>query len=128
METKSARILLIEDDEMLSGLYTELLRDRGYSVDTAADGNQALEKIKKEHWNLIISDIIIPGMDGFQVIEQARKEGIIPVTTKVIFMTNLYNSDQDKRAVLKGDAYLVKVQLTPENFLQEVEKSLSNHQ
>ncbi len=122
MEPRDVKILLIEDDEMLLQLYTDILREKGYRVDTANDGTKAFEKIKKQKWNLILCDIVLPQMNGFEVITKARDAQMITEETPVIFLTNMYTDDQNKQALKHGKDYIIKSQLTPDQFLERIEK------
>ncbi|WP_298095844.1 response regulator, partial [uncultured Campylobacter sp.] len=59
-------ILLVEDDEALSSAIREKLLDEGFSVSCAFDGKQAAETLDEAHFDLIISDVMMPKMDGFE--------------------------------------------------------------
>ena len=65
-----ASILLIDDDKILRVMTTELLRAGGHAVDTANDGNAGLELYKSGQYDLVITDIMMPEMNGLQLIEQ----------------------------------------------------------
>ncbi|MFC1674882.1 response regulator [Candidatus Omnitrophota bacterium] len=66
-------ILVIDDDELILGTLKRLLRGEGYGVSTAQSGQEAIEKIKNVNYNLIITDIRMPGLDGVETIKQIRK-------------------------------------------------------
>jgi len=77
-------ILVVEDElAMLTGL-KDNLEIEGYTVDTAADGNIALKKILENQYNLILLDVMLPGISGFDICRKARKEG---VKTPIILLT-----------------------------------------
>lgn len=120
MQTSPIHILLIEDDDMLSQLYTDLLRDTGYVVDTAVDGEKGLEKIAQKEWNLILCDIVIPVIDGLSLIQRAKKQHILNPKTKIVFLSNMYTEDQSRQALNLGDGYLIKVQLQPDEFIEKI--------
>jgi len=79
-----ARILLAEDDESLRGFLARGLAKAGYRVHEAPDGAQALEAMTKEKFDLLIADIVMPGMDG---IELARRACLELPTLRVMFIT-----------------------------------------
>ncbi len=75
----SAKILLIEDDQDLSSLLSELLTLDGYTVDSAYTGNDGLQKALATHWDAIILDIMLPEMDGLEVLRRLRPQCKSPV-------------------------------------------------
>lgn len=123
MENK--KILLIEDDEFLRQLYTDILISGGYTVTSAADGNKGLEKLLGGGWDLVLLDMILPGMSGLELAKHALTSQQAKPFKHLVFLTNMYSDDQQKEAMALGDAYLIKIQLTPENFLEQVKKFLS---
>ena len=74
------QILIVEDDKELSQLFQKVLEKNGYQVKSASDGAQALEVLDKEYIDLIISDIMMPVMDGYELVSELRSAGYqIPV-------------------------------------------------
>jgi len=82
------RILIIDDEELITKSLERLLNKEGYEVTVSKSGAEALEKIKETDFNLIISDVRMPGLDGIETIKQIRayleKEGKSPVTEVLI--------------------------------------------
>ena len=66
------QILIVEDDKELSQLFQKVLEKNGYQVKSASDGAQALEVLDKEYIDLIISDIMMPVMDGYELVSELR--------------------------------------------------------
>ena len=66
------QILIVEDDKELSQLFQKVLEKNGYQVKSASDGAQALEILDKEYIDLIISDIMMPVMDGYELVSELR--------------------------------------------------------
>jgi len=100
------RILIAEDDAELRQLFQRVLTKNGYSVKGVADGRQALEAIEKEYFDLIISDIMMPVMDGYELVRSLRDEGsqipVMMITAKDAF-------DDMRLGFLSGsDDYMVK--------------------
>ena len=74
------QILIVEDDKELSQLFQKVLEKNGYQVKSASDGALALEILDKEYIDLIISDIMMPVMDGYELVSELRSAGYqIPV-------------------------------------------------
>lgn len=105
MATKQ-RILLVEDEEHLLEAIKLNLELEGYKVTTANDGKKALKVFKEERFNLIILDVMLPEIDGFQVAETIRLEN---TEVPIMFLT-AKNTSEDKVTGLKkgADDYLVK--------------------
>lgn len=100
------RILLIEDDESLCQSLSFQLRQEGFEVDVCQDGEEGLLFARQQLHDLIVLDRMLPTMEGMQVLEHLRKEG---VTTPVIFLTALGQvSDRTQGLNLGADDYLVK--------------------
>ena len=78
------KILIVEDDKELSLLFQKVLKKSGYQVKSASDGAQALEVLDREYIDLIISDIMMPVMDGLETAEKIRKSGREDAGTVII--------------------------------------------
>ena len=113
-----AKILVVDDDLILGRLYKSALENDGHEVDTAADGEEGLEKVKSFHPSFILSDIMMPRMDGLTFLKKlkdAKETKDIPV----IVMTNL--NDEENAKIAKKDGAL-KLVLKNEQGPQEVVK------
>lgn len=122
MENK--QILLVEDDQFLRTLYTDLLKTEHYLIETAVDGEQAFNKIKTGGWSLILLDIILPKIDGLTVVDKLKNENPDSLKQKIVFLTNLDQSDTINKIKLSGFPYLVKSDLNPEQFINQIKKFL----
>lgn len=120
------KILICEDDEFLRELYSDVLKaEQGYSVETAVDGEDALQKISLGGWDLILLDIIMPKFSGLDVAKKV-KETPPPTPNKcIVFLTNLDKGEEIKEALLLGNGYLIKSQITPGDLVKEVALYLS---
>lgn len=94
---KIKKILIAEDEKPLSRALSLKLTNEGYEVEAAYDGAEAVEKLKKGGFDLLLLDLIMPKKDGFGVLEERKKAKI---KTPVLVLTNL-SQDQDKEKVLK---------------------------
>ncbi|UWD47548.1 response regulator transcription factor [Clostridioides difficile] len=101
----SKRILVIEDDIDIQNIIKTFLENTGYTIITANDGLDGIEKFKKQQFDLILLDILMPKIDGFVVCEMIRNESNIPI----IILTALdEETDQVKGFELKVDDYITK--------------------
>lgn len=116
-------ILVVEDDEFLTSILCSRLRSTGTNAVQARTGEEALEEIKKGLPDLILLDILLPGIDGYEVLKQIRnsdKTKNIPV----IIMSNFSQlKDKKKAADLSAD-FLVKALVNPDDIVKKVEDTL----
>lgn len=114
-----SKIMLVEDDNSLREIYEARLAAEGYKVVSAKDGEEALAMALKERPDLIIADIMMPKVSGFDMLDILRST---PETknTKIIMMTALSQAEDKARAEKLGaDRYLVKSQVTLEDVTRE---------
>lgn len=119
-----AKILLVEDDNNLREIYGARLMAEGHKIVSAQDGEEALAVAVKEKPDLIIADVMMPRVSGFEMLDILRNA---PETknTKVIIMTALSEAEDKKHAdKLGADKYLVKSQVTLEDVAQVVKDVL----
>lgn len=120
------KILLVEDDKSLREIYGVRLLAEGYDIVSAGDGEEALAMAIKERPNLIVSDVMMPKISGFDMLDILRSttetRGI-----KVIMMTALSSEDQRRRGeALGADRYLVKSQVGIEDVVRTVHEVLED--
>lgn len=119
-----AKILLVEDDSNLREIYGARLEAEGYEILTAGDGEEALAVAVKERPDLIISDVMMPKISGFDMLDILRTT---PETknVKIIVMTALSQDEDRKRGEeLGADKYIVKSQVTLDDVVAMVNESL----
>lgn len=114
------KILVAEDDLFLRELYTDILKAENYNVDAASDGEETLEKMKIGGYDLVLLDIIMPKMDGLEVMRQMQDNTPQTPNKCVIFLTNLDKDEEIKTALQLGQGYLIKSQITPGSLVDEV--------
>ncbi|HVV66549.1 MAG TPA: response regulator [Candidatus Saccharimonadales bacterium] len=121
-----AKILLVEDDNNLREIYEARLQAEGYTIVSAQDGEEALVVAKAEKPDLVISDVMMPKISGFEMLDILRNtEGLQHV--KVIMLTALGQSDDQQRATKLGaDRYLVKSQVTLEDIVKTAHDLLAD--
>lgn len=113
-----AKVLLVEDDNNLREIYSARLQAEGYEISSAADGEEALVVAKQQKPDLIISDVMMPKISGFEMLDILRNtEGLQHV--KVVMLTALGQAEDRNRAdSLGADKYLVKSQVTLEDIVK----------
>ena len=124
--SKNKKILVIEDEATLQKALNEVLTNEGYEVMSSLDGLRGLELAQKESPDLILLDIILPKMDGFEVLKRIKKDDKIS-QIPVIILTNLSDiSDIQKALDLGATTYLVKADFHIEDVLKKIEKILNS--
>ncbi|MCK4525584.1 MAG: response regulator [Candidatus Andersenbacteria bacterium] len=117
------KILVIEDEATLQKALNDVLAQEGYDVLSALDGMSGLDLALKENPDLILLDIILPKMDGFEVLKKLKeKESKIPV----IILTNLSDINDIQKALdLGATTYLVKADFHLDDVLKKVKETLN---
>ncbi len=119
------KILVIEDDIYLLELYREVLVNAGFETDTAEDGRQGLEKAESSIPDLILLDLMIPYIDGFEVLEKLKAKDITK-NIKVVVFTNLDSEKQKEKALKLGaEKFVVKVGNDPSMVVSIVKEILN---
>lgn len=118
------KILLVEDEPFLSGMYQTKLRLEGFEVTAAADGEEALEKFGGDKFDIVLLDIMMPKLNGFEVLKRIRKSAD-PVQSKVpvLILTNLgQRSDIEQGLLLGANDYIIKASYTPAEVIAKINK------
>jgi DNA-binding response OmpR family regulator len=120
MEKAPIKIMLVEEEEFVQQAYSFFLKREGFEVIIVPDGREVLPTIKKENPSLVLLDLVLPGMHGFEVLEELRKKGIskkIPI----IIISNLgQDSDIEKCYNLGATDYLIKSNYFMREVIQRV--------
>jgi len=121
------KVLLVEDDAFLREICSKKLLKEGLTVYEAIDGEQALNSIDEIKPDIILLDIILPAIDGFQILHQIRSHKDKKIAnTPVIMLSNLGQEDDIKKAMDMGaNDYLVKAHFTTEEIVNKVKKTLN---
>ena len=120
------KILLVEDDEVLSGMYKMKFQQEGYDISVAENGEKGLEQIKQEKPDLVLLDLILPQKDGYQVLEELRNDKDTK-DIKVFILSNLGQNGEVKKGKEKGaDDYFIKANMTPGQLVDQVKQKLQD--
>lgn len=120
------KILLVEDDLYIREVYQEILTDGGFETDTAVDGEEGLLKIKNGGYNLILLDLMMPKLDGIEVLKNLKQSQTAKANGPIILLTNLAHESVIKEAEeLGAKSYMSKSDLNPDQLLEKVKSFLS---
>src|SRR6056297_567845 len=124
--SKKTKILIIEDERPLADLLASKLKKEGYEIENAYDGDEGYEKIKKWDPDLILLDIIMPKMDGYEVMEKINEEEReIPV---IIISNSGQPVEIEKTRKLGAVDHLIKTEFSPTDVLEKVNDYLAGKQ
>ncbi|OIP98432.1 hypothetical protein AUK40_01530 [Candidatus Wirthbacteria bacterium CG2_30_54_11] len=124
VEDKRKRILIVEDDLFIRELYQKQLEMAGYAVDVAVDGLEGREKVLTNNYSLALLDIMLPRMNGLELLELIKKE---PTKKDIpcIILSNLgQDSVVEKGLSLGAINYLVKADITPMEMLNVIQERI----
>ncbi|MCK4540090.1 response regulator [Candidatus Parcubacteria bacterium] len=126
MPNNKKTILIVEDDEFLRSLCAKRLNQTGFHVDVAVDGIEGFEKIIKEKPDLVLLDIIMPGMEGFAILKETRANKNRAIAKiPIIMLSNLgQESDIKKATELGATDYLIKAHFTIDDIIDKINKYL----
>jgi DNA-binding response OmpR family regulator len=115
-ETEKKKILIIEDEKPLAHALLLKLSHEGFLVTTTDSGQKGLEYLAGEHFDLVLTDLILPGVDGFKVLETMKEQGL---NVPVIVITNLNQEEDKKRAFDLGATGLFVKSNSPISLIVE---------
>jgi len=114
------KILVVEDDKFLRDLISQKLTKEGYEVDEAIDGEEGVKMLKEIKPDLVLLDLILPGIDGFEVLVKMKEDSSIS-STPVIILSNLgQKEDVEKGLKLGAVDYLIKAHFTPGEIIDKI--------
>jgi len=117
------KILIIEDEESVAEVLRDKLNNSGFEAEYVIDGKSGLKKIEEENYDLVILDLILPKMDGFQLLEGLKKRNI---EVPVIVSSNLGSGEDINRAKKLGAKdYFVKVETSIEEIVERIKRILN---
>lgn len=121
----SKKILIIEDDEPYRKIYAHKFRISGYIVETAGDGIEGLEKMRTFKPDIALVDLMMPRLDGLQVIDQAKADPTLK-NIPIVVLTNLSTSEDAKKVLKKGAlSVLIKSDVEPDAIVQWADRIIA---
>lgn len=124
MSDEKTKVLIVEDDSMILDMYVHKFEQEGFAVSQLDRGDNVVELSEKEQPNIILLDVIMPGLDGFSVL-QALKANDKTKNIPVIILTNLgQDEDKNKGMSLGAVGYITKSNMTPGDVVRKVREFL----
>lgn len=115
------KILLVEDDPFLLDIYETKLKEAGFSVQVAANGKECLLQLEKDKPDLLILDIVLPEIDGWEIIRKVQQDENLK-DLKVAVLSNLGQKDAVKKGLKRALKYFIKAHYTPSEVVAEIKK------
>ena len=118
------RILLIEDDPFLTDIYTTKFKKANLEVEVATDGEEALAKLKEKTPDLVVLDLVLPRIDGWEILSKIKANPKLK-NLKVVVLSNLGQKEEvEKGLKLGATKYLIKAHYTPSQVVEEIKRCL----
>lgn len=118
------KILIIEDEKVLMELIHRKLEKEGYIVETAEDGEDGLKKMSDIKPDLVLLDIVMPKMDGFEVLEIVQKDQVLKTIPVIILSNSGQSVELDRARALGVRDWLIKTEFDPQEVLEKVVKQI----
>src|SRR4030042_241993 len=115
------RILIVDDDQFYQAFCSDVLSDEGYVVKTTFTGEEALARLKQEDYDIMLTDLIMPGLDGQEVLERAKQ---IKPSLDVIIMTGYASVESAVRCLKTGAADYLTKPLNPEELKITIKRAI----
>jgi CheY-like chemotaxis protein len=121
------KVMLIDDDTFLLDMYAVKFKNNGWDVRSCENAEAALKVLRDGYVpDIMLTDIIMPGMDGIEFLTAVRKENLAPKAALVLLTNQGLPDDVAKAKKLNVDGYIIKATTIPSDVLRETEKILSN--
>jgi len=118
------QILLIEDDPFLIDIYTTKLKESGFSVEVATNGEEGIIKAQETKPQLIVLDIVLPQIDGWEILKEIKTDKNLK-KIPVVILSNLGQKSEVEKGIKLGAAkYLIKAHFTPSEVIEEIKAIL----
>ena len=125
MSSTPGKILIIDDDQDLQNIYTEVLKNAGYKVDVALDGQEGYSKILQGGYDLILLDVMMPKIDGLSILKKLKTNPPQIYNGPIIILSVLNNSEIIHTAMENGaKGYIIKSNINPNELLTQVSQIL----
>ena len=118
------KILLIEDEEIIIDLLQRKLTKEGYEVLIAKDGEEGLKEMKKARLDLVLLDIVMPKMGGFEVMEEMQKDEELKIIPIIVISNSGQPVELDRAQKLGAKDWLIKTEFDPQEVVDKVKKQL----
>lgn len=117
-DPKKTKILLVDDDKFLLDMYSLKFKKSDIDVETSSNSAEALDRLRTGGYDVVLLDIIMPGMDGIELLKKIREEKLVP-KAKIVMLTNQAD-DMDKAKALGISGYIIKATTIPSEVVEKV--------
>ena len=121
-------VLLVDDDDFIQDIYATKFKADGIDIAVAEDGEVAIEELKNDSFDVVLLDIIMPGTDGMQFLEQARNQNLLGDSLVIVLSNQGQKEDIEKANQYDVDGYIVKASSVPSEVLAQVQKIYNSAQ
>ena len=118
------KILLVEDEEIISDLLQRKLKKEGYEVLVASDGKEGLKSMRETEPDLILLDIIMPKIGGFEVMEEMNKDPKLKKIPVIIISNSGQPVELERAVELGAKDWLIKTEFDPQDVIEKVVKQI----
>jgi len=118
------KILLVENEEIMIGLLQKKLTNEGYEVSVARDGEEGLKAMREVRPDLVLLDIIMPKMGGFEVMEEMNKDKELKKIPVIVISNSGQPVELDKAQKLGAKDWLIKTEFDPQEVIDKVKKQV----
>ena len=126
-KNKKISVLIIEDDSYISDMYKIKLESENFEVTIAKDGTIGIKLLEKQRPDIILLDVVMPKMDGFDVLKTI-KGNVESKKVPVVLLTNLSQKENVERGFeLGADSYIIKAHFTPSEVVEKIKGILKKH-
>jgi DNA-binding response OmpR family regulator len=119
-----AKVLIVDDDMTLRELYEERMKAEGFTIVSASDGEEAIEKTAKEKPDVILLDIMMPKINGIDVMKMLREKDETANIPIIVLTALIQEIDKIKDMMKPYDGYLVKSEVMPKDVVEKVKKAI----
>src|SRR3989344_556943 len=121
------KVLIADDDAFLSDMYVFKFKESGFEVEVAKNGEDAVAKAKSVNHDVILLDIVMPKMDGFEALRAIKENGVAPNAIVVVLSNLGQKEDVEKGLKLGANDYIIKAHSTPSEVVAKVKSLLEKH-
>jgi len=118
------KVLIIEDEQLIADLLQRKLQGQGYYAVVARDGEAGLAAIKKEKPDLVLLDILLPRMNGFEVLAEVKKDEEIKGTPIIIISNSGQAAEIDRAKEVGVEDWLIKTEFDPQEVVDKVRRQI----
>jgi CheY-like chemotaxis protein len=123
----SDKILIIEDDLYNRDMFAQVIEGEGFIVDTAADGLEGLEKLQIGGYKLVLLDVMLPKLDGFEILRSLKKSSSRIPNGPIVLFTNLSKESVNQEALSLGAVLCVnKTEVSPSELIKLIHEVVKN--